>query len=183
MKDKLACIIPIFLTMLCISLSCSNNKSTTGPEDSNDIFAIYIVEDTIYGKGEVGLDTLKLSKQPLLSCSDITSYIWSKHQINYSEDVHKQLKGFTDLWRKGFVVIAEGKKIYWGLFQSYLDSYACQNPVIILFPRETDMKHILSSTIYIRRSYFDGEGLEAEPDPRSDARIHNALEKAGVLVP
>ena len=126
---------------------------------------------------------LKLSKQPLLSSSDITSYSWSKHQITYSEVVYERLIGFTDLWRKSFVVIAEGKRIYWGLFQSHVDSYACQNPVIFLYPRELDMKHILPATIYIRRSYFDGEGLETEPDPRSDTRIYNALEKAGILIP
>jgi len=45
------------------------------------------------------------------------------------------------------------------------------------------MKHILPPVIYIRRSYFDGEGLETEPDPRSDTRICNALEEAGVLIP
>jgi len=45
------------------------------------------------------------------------------------------------------------------------------------------MKHILPPVIYIRRSYFDGEGLETEPDPRSDTRIYNALEKAGILIP
>jgi len=183
MKNKLAYVMPMFILVFCICLSCSNKKSTTEPEDSNDIFALYIVEDTIYGNSEFGLDTLKLSKQPLLSSSDITSYSWNKHQITYSETVYEQLIGFTDLWRKGFVVIAEGKKIYWGLFQSWVDSYACQNPVIILHPREPDMKHILPPAIYIRRSYFDGEGLETEPDPRSDTRIYNALEKAGILIP
>lgn len=173
----------MFVLMFCICLSCSNNKSTTEPEDSNDIFALYIVEDTIYGNSEFGLDTLRLSKQPILSSSDITSYSWSKHQITYSEDVYKRLIGFTDLWKKSFIVIAEGKRIYRGLFQSHLDSNASQNPVIFLYPREPDMKHILPPAIYIRRSYFDGEGLETEPDPRSDTRIYNALEEAGILIP
>ena len=179
MKNKPACIIPMYILMFCICLSCS---STVEPEE-NGIFSIYIVEDTIYGNSEVGLNTLKLSKQPLLSSSDITSYSWSKHQITYSEAVYEQLIEFTDLWKKSFIVIAEGKRIYRGLFQSYLDSHASQNPVIFLFPRKPDMKHILPPVIYIRRSYFDGEGLETEPDPRSDTRICNALEKAGVLIP
>lgn len=182
MKNKLACIIPMFTLMFCICLSCSNEKSATGPGD-NDTFSIYVVEDAIYGNSEVGLNTLKLSKQPLLSSLDMTTYSWGKHQITYSEAVYERLTEFTDLWGKGFVVIAEGKRIYRGVFQTYLDSHAAQIPVIILFPRKSDMKHILAPAIYIRRSYFDGEGLETEPDPRSDTRIYNALEQAGILIP
>lgn len=182
MKTKLVCIISMLILMFCICLSCSNDKSAIDPEE-NDTFSIYVVDDAIYGNSEVGLNTLKLSKQPLLSSSDITSYSWSKHQITYSEVVSERLIELTDLWKKGFVVIAEGEKIYWGLFQSQVDSYACQNPVIFLHPRELDMKHILPPAIFIRRSYFDGEGLEAEPDPRSDTRIYNALDKAGILIP
>ena len=167
--------------MLIICFSACQ-KDVTQPEGNSD-FAIYIVENNIYGNNQVGIDTLILSEYPLLSSSDITKYSWSKHQIDYPESVYKRLTEYTDLWRKGFVVVVENERIYWGLFQSYLDSYACQNPVIILFPRNSDMKHILSASIAIHRSYFDGEGLESEPDPRADPRIYKALEKAGILIP
>ncbi len=172
----------IIIIVFCLLFShCNINKDPISSNIDNN-FAIYIIEDNIYGISEVQIDKLKLSKNPIITSLQITSYFWNEHKITYSESIYEQLLEHTDLWRKGFLVTVGDERIYWGLFQTYLDSYACLNPVIILMPRFSGDNHVLTPGIVIERSYFGSEGLENKPDPRSDLRIYKSLKDAGILV-
>jgi len=170
-----------FLIILLIIIILGCNDGLVSPIIESP-FAIYVVEDTLYGKSECDIDKLTLEHNPLLNASEITAYVWSEHQITLPEKTYKRLSNRIDLWRKGFVITVEGQRIYWGLFQSFLDSYSCKNPVIILYPRAEDRKHILMSFIYIERSFHGDEGLENNEDPRKDYRIFTSLKNAGLLI-
>ncbi len=163
-----------------ILLYCTREKNPLALNDDSD-FAIFISVSSLYGNDDFEIEILELQETPLLISSDINSYIWNKHEIIYSESVYERLSKYTDLLHKGFVVTVGKERIYWGLFQSFIDSYASSNPVIFLNPRSSNMAHVLSKSIIIHRSYFNGEGLETKPDPRSDKRIYNSLKRAGKL--
>lgn len=179
MKHLIIFNIIIIFCLLCFH--CTGDKNPLSSDIDNN-FAIYLIEDNIYGKSEIQIDKLKLSKNPILSSSQITSYFWNEHKIAYSESIYDQLLEHTDLWRKGFLVTVGKERIYWGLFQTYLDSYACLNPVIFLMPRFPGDNHVLTKSIVIERSYFGSEGLENKPEPRNDSRIYYSLKYAGILV-
>ena len=159
----------LFLAIFSFLLASCNKMAINS--ENNYSFAIFSVEDDIYGSSNVQLEKLILSEKPLLSSNDIECYIWNKHQISYSDTVYYRFKTTNDLWRKGFVVTLDGKRIYWGLFQSSLDSYASQNPVIMLVPGF----HILPPILQISCNYFNIDCQEGEADPRSDQRIYDAL--------
>ncbi len=165
----------LFSAMLSFLLVSCNKMAINS--ENNYSFAIFSVEDDIYGSSNVQLENLILSEKPLLSSNDIECYIWNKHQISYSDTAYNRLKTVTDLWRKGFVVTVYGKRIYWGLFQSSLDSYASQNPVIMLVPGP----HILPPILQISCNYFNIDCQEGEAYPRSDQRIYDALLSEGLI--
>jgi hypothetical protein len=73
-----------------------------------------------------------------------------------------------------FVVIANGERIYGGAFWTPLSSLS-YNGVIILQPFEPDANEIVLELGYPAREAFTG------PDPRGDARVMQALERAGKL--
>jgi hypothetical protein len=182
-KNALIGALSVFLAILvaCWHVGCDRDKSPLIWVEDGE-FALFVVEDSMYGESNVQLNQLKLSPTPLLAAADITAYDWRKHHIAFPETVHKRLLRHTELWGKGFVVAVGNERIYWGLFQSHADSYGCLNPVIMLYPRSSDFRFVLTSSIFIQRSYFDGEDQETEPDPRSDIRIYNSLKKARILI-
>ena len=170
----------LYLVLLCLLLigfsACQ--EGTTRPEGSGG-FAIYIVDENSYQ--EISLDKLKLSQQPFLSTSDITSYKWDDHHITYPETVYERLKTWGNLLHRFFVVTVGSERIYWGRFMDDLDSGGCQNPVIRLIPRHPDGRNTMPPSIMIDRAYPEYFGTD--PDPRADNRIHKAFEKAGILIP
>ena len=100
--NLLVLIISILFSVSCKKENDSNIKLNCENEIDSKIqlntdFAIYIVEDEIYGKDTVQIESLKLKDQPLITQDDIISYNWNNHELKYSKCVYilKLKKYFT----------------------------------------------------------------------------------------
>ncbi len=78
--------------------------------------------------GEVeNLNSLELEKEPLISRDDIVSYNWEKHSLK----IKNNGKISNELLRRGFVVVADGEKLYHGAFWSAI--YSMIPPEIAIY--------------------------------------------------
>jgi hypothetical protein len=173
-----------FLTYLIfLSFNCQKDNNPFKPE-SDTILRIYISDYILDWNNPVvpPLNELNLIEEPFLTNVDITNYKWSTHYITFPISVHNKLKNLGNLLHRVFVVVAEGERIYWGLFMDDADSGGCQNPVIRLLPRHPDGRNTIPESSIIDRAYPEYFGPQNDPDIRNDIRIYNALKKACILL-
>lgn len=173
MRKKLS-----FLFFLILVLTNCNDSPTSS--EGYGLFAVYITDEQFVDSPS-SLDEIELSDEALLTDKDISEYIWESHRITYTGGVHEKLKERGNLLHRLFVIAAEGKRIYWGKFMDCLDSGGCQNPVIILYPRNPDGRNTTPEMLVIDRAYPAYAGNDNEKDLRDDIRIYNALWKCGKL--
>jgi hypothetical protein len=174
----------LLIPILFIILGCRKVESLNGPEIEKT-FSIYL-SDINPDQGYItipSIEKLNLINESFLTAADITEYKWSTHQITFPKSVHERLKGWGNLLHRVFVVIVNGKRIYWGKFMDMFDSGGCQNPVIMLIPRNPVGINTTPPELYIIRAYPDYSGSKNNPDIRNDQRIYYALKSAGILAP
>ncbi len=117
---------------------------------------------------------IPLAKYPLISDQDIESYDWKTHTLAVDRTVVRRILRPL-VWGTPFVVVADGEPIYVGAFYSGGSSQSCPVPVIMTdFPARTN-------ALVIGRAYPGASAAQVADDPRSDARIKNALQALGKL--
>jgi hypothetical protein len=133
-------------------------------------FALFLVK-----KHHAELDKVELETEPVLTEKDIISYDWATHTMELTEDGIKKLPSTREVGVNGraFVIVADGKRCYRGAFWTSFSSLAHPNPVI-------DVLRGGRTTRKIERASFLGSFAKGD-DPRSDKRVHKALEEAGKL--
>lgn len=173
-----------FLLLLLIFLTLSACQSPAEEEPAvreGDPFAIYLVADEqVTGPGAMrtDIDALPLAEQPLITIDDIVSYDWQRHGMNLEEEAYFQLVsifiGGMPSSGVPFVVTSYQQRIFVGAFWAPYSSLSFDG-VVIMQPLDP-----AGQTLYINLGYPREENFTGE-DPRSDPRIQQALEEAGVI--
>lgn len=124
------------------------------------------------------LNNLELMDQPVVSLADIISYNQATHAIELEEDAYRGIQDLyllpVDVDGIPFVISVGGEPIYGGAFWTPASSLIFDG-VIIMDPFAED-----STTIRLDLGYPSPEVVTGA-DPRSDARIMEALKEAGKL--
>jgi len=139
-----------------------------------DIFSIYISGST-YNLEILPLANIQVIDTPFITIDKISSYNWSTHEISYSTSVWDELKQWDNLFHKIFIVVVNDERIYWGTFMDLLDSGGCQNPVIMLLPRNIDGSNTTPESLIIDRAYPGYFGSVDDSDLREDNRLYKVL--------
>jgi hypothetical protein len=130
--------------------------------------ALYLVTGNENGT----ISELTLSERPLISEADIIAYNWTNHAMKVTPETQDRL---PEPGASGtpFVVVADGVRVYVGLFWTMLSSFTPQRPYIVVLPGHS--QHPV--TWYIKPGWF----RPLDPDPRSDLRIKQTLMALGKL--
>ena len=165
MRNSLLLFIPL-LAFACVDLSTD--------QPPTESWAIYRLRDdsiTAYDASRQPLGTLVLADEPFMTVADISAYHWSSHTFVPSPRIENQLTTLRDshgsLSGIPFVVKVGDDRIYLGAFWYAYSSLAPTFPHIDL----------ISNPHQIQRSW-QPVGI----DLRNDMRIHDALNRAGVLI-
>ncbi len=118
---------------------------------------------------------IPLAKDPLISDRDIESYDWNTHTLAVDASVIQRIHAPL-VWGTPFVVVADGEPVYVGAFYTLASSQSCPVPVIL-----TDRFLNRTNSLVIQRAYAAAAADLVANDPRSDARIKNALQALGKL--
>jgi len=121
---------------------------------------------------------VRLAEKPVIDIGDIRSYDSETHEIKLTAQAYRRVQDLytlpVDTDGLPFAVCASGDPIYVGAFWTPLSSLSFDG-VVIMQPiaMETD-------TIRIEMGY-PGPDMVTIADPRSDARVLQALTRAGKL--
>ena len=143
-------------------------------------FAIYLLaEDLPLAEWtRADLDALSLAKEPVISTADIVSYSWDSHEIELTAAAYDRVQGLytlpVDVDGLPFVVCVGNDRVYAGAFWTPLSSLSFDG-VTIMQPFSTDDRSIHIERGYPTSDFFRGS------DPRSDARVLQAMTVAGRL--
>ncbi len=163
------------LPFLCLFLYLPCRSQQRNSDSQHSRFAFYLLRDSTVGISRilgVALDSLALSSTPLFRDTDIKTYSWSTHSFTLKPKADSIFTPFLVLGRKlrsiPFVIMVGNERIYLGEFWSPYSSLSPQCAYVFI-----------SSKSPYRISYSKPA---SQPDRRSDKRIHEALQVAGVLV-
>ena len=143
-------------------------------------FEIYLLRDDMptdqFQAAE--LNDLELLDQPVISTADIVSYTRATHAIELQQDAYQRIQDLyllpVDVDGMPFVVSVGGEPIYRGAFWTPASS--------LIFDGVTIMEPFASDTTTIRLELgYPTEEFASVIDPRSDARIMEALDAARKL--
>ncbi len=143
---------------------------------TNHPFAIYFaiepVDRRLLIRGQGDWSMIKLSSTPIISDADILSYNFSQHAMRLTPTALAQIprppvRGIP------FVVVANGQKIYVGVFVTGASSMSFAVPAIVV-DRRLIVTNQPIDTLVIERAYPQAS-FSVGPDPRSDSRIKSAL--------
>lgn len=127
---------------------------------------------------QANLKSLELRKQAVISSNDIIWYSRATHEMELTPKAYQHIQNLfgnpVDLDGIPFVVCVGKERIFAGAFWTPISSQSF-NGVIIMQPIQDDRKIIALSLGYPSIIFFKGK------DPRSDARIMQALDAAGKL--
>lgn len=143
-------------------------------------FAVYLLSDGRPGTALLGasLGDLPLRDRPLFSQNDLAWYNSARHEMALSPEAYARVQGVfaAPIQTDGipFVVCVGPERIYAGAFWTPLSSLSYDG-VVILQPMAPDR-----TTLEISLGY-PGSGFYRGPDPRSDPRVLEALERTGKL--
>ncbi len=152
-----------------------------GCRDSQEGFAIYLTASNVPApqmpSNLSDLRVVGLQETPYLSQNDIVEYRQATHEIVLTEEAYKKVSDFHGIPISGrtFVVTVDRKPIYWGAIWPMFSSASFDGVVIMVPPFNKD-----PNTIEIGTGY-PGPDFSRGTDPRSDARVFDALRKAEKL--
>ena len=174
----------VMLTLIISTLilvACQAPTETPPPEES-ETFELYLVASSQIAPADLyryELDELRLAEAPLLVTEDFESYDWEQHSFFLTEAAYARLiaafSGGLPMSGLPFVIVSNGERIYAGAFWTPASSLSFDG-VVILQPLDP-----AGSIMFIRLGYPTPDAFTGE-DPRSDPRLKEALEEAGVLV-
>lgn len=144
-------------------------------------FELYLLGDQQIRGADLknyAVDKLPLMSFPLITTDEIASYDWENHGINLTDEAYfKLLAVFYEgipLSGAPFVIKAYEQPIYAGAFWTPISSLSFDG-VVILQPLDPSGQTLFLALGFPSDSNFAGE------DPRDNARLHQALEDAGLL--
>ena len=129
---------------------------------------------TGYGVGD--WSQLRLASSPLITGADVVAYDWPTHTMKLRPAVIAKIpKPPVD--GTPFVVVAQGQRVYLGVFVTSVSSHTFAVPsitvdAVMLNPAQP------ADTLVIAGAYPSTSSGRV-PDPRSDERIKNALTALG----
>jgi hypothetical protein len=158
----------------------SGHQASSGRGETADVFAIYLVADPvdprIPGYGEGDWSRLRLSATPLFAGDDLISYDLSTHTMRLRREALARIpKPPVD--GAPFVVVANGQRIYLGVFITASSSHSFGVPAIDAHPQVLNPTQA-ADTLVIDRAY-PSASFGRGPDPRGDDRIKAALTTLG----
>jgi hypothetical protein len=145
-------------------------------ENTTPRFGLYLVtKNAILERSPLPteLDKMVLEKSPLLTEDDIIDYNWTNHTMYITETAAKRIPK-VDSFGKPFVIVADGKSIYYGAFWTSLSSAGTQYPIIDTLLAEP------KTTLKIERRYPDWPS-KGELDPRNNEAIKKVFRELGKL--
>ena len=147
------------------------------PTKDKHRFAIYLVADPIDAgrPDQVALEQLHLATEPIITENDLLGYDWKQHILKLAPGVRHNVPS-PGAWGIPFVVVADGRRCYLGVFWGHGSSYMPKSAVAYV------------GSITVRLASKDSISIEAPPiaggkDPRSDPRIRKALEALNFVEP
>jgi len=162
-----------------VLLACPGAQERTGGGTPADVFAIYLlaepVDPRITGYGQGDWSRLRLASSPLITGNDLVSYDWSTHAMKLRREAVARIR-HPPVGGTPFVVVAEGQRIYLGLFITIFSSHSFAVPAIVTDAQISPTQP--TDTLVIARAY-PTSSFGRGPDPRSDERIKIALTKLG----
>ncbi len=167
MKFKVLIYIGAFVITFC---GCSGD-----PEITRGQFEVFLLNDTsvrVQRYSATHLDDLYLADSPWITASDILSYDWEVHEITFKENAASLLVQFRNEMSGPdipFVVVANGERIYMGVFPWGASSHV--GPYVTIMLAHGEQAGVR----------FGRPMLQPSPDPRNDVRIRECLEEARIL--
>jgi hypothetical protein len=168
------------LTLLCLSLALAACRA---PEAGGNELAIYLTLESftpaqlVLEPGVIDLDTIPLETEPILTQDDIVRYDAETHTFDLTLEAAERLEALQwPLRGPAFVVTVGTDRIYAGAFWTPLSSLSFDGIVILWLPHASSEGYTYRVDLgYPGPDFFTG------PDPRSDSRILQALERGGLL--
>lgn len=159
----------IFLAGAGACIATNLKPTVIGPGE----FAIYLAANGLSPDGEIDLAQVELAEFPVLTSEDIVWYDANSHIVRLEPSVG-ELLDTLELPGRSFFVTVDRTPIYAGAFMAAYFSRTYDG-VVILWPTMDRDDALRIQLGYPGESFFIGE------DPRSDARILDALRQAGKL--
>jgi hypothetical protein len=139
-------------------------------------FAIYLTESNIPPSQMEILSRVAIADAPIISNDDIKSYTWDTHIIELTPEAFQRIDALqVPTTGISFVVCVDDSPVYWGAFWAGYSSQSFDGVIIMV-----SASGLAGNTIQISLGYPDARFYQGE-DPRSDTRIKEALQKAGIL--
>jgi len=161
---------------ICFLIALVGLLTSCAPEPAGD-FAIYLLAEDVKVSelAAVDLQSLPLQDAPTISTADIVAYTWGTHEIKLTAAGFERVMALqVRTWGLPFVVCVDRKPVYWGAFWTPYSSQSFEGVTIMLPLGAQD------STIQIELGY-PGSDFFLGQDPRFDAEVRKALERAGKL--
>ena len=138
--------------------------------------AIYLTDPEVRPEQLPILSHLDLAGEPILAEDDIISYTWDTHEITLTAAAVERLLALqVPTSGKSFAVCVDGAPVYAGAFWAAYSSQSFAGVIIDPILVTVERPVIRIELGYPGPGFFRGE------DPRSDVRIKQALEQAGIL--
>jgi len=109
---------------------------------------------------------------PLIAGDDIISYDLSTHAMKLQREALARIPN-PPVDGTPFIVVAQGQRVYLGVFITITSSHSFAVPVIDAHPQALNPSHP-ADTLVIERAY-PSKSFGVGPDPRGDERIKTAL--------
>ena len=139
-------------------------------------FGIYLtakpVDARIMAGGKGDWSSVRLAGSPIISDADILVYDFTNHLMTLKPEAFRHIPR-PDASGIPFVVVANGERIYLGVFMTGLSSMSIAVPSIIVDAHNLDT-NLPPNTLRIDRVYFAPYST-TDPDPRLDDRIKQSL--------
>lgn len=146
------------------------------PAPKKHTFAIYLAPRVDYivlaGMRPNDLMGHTLEDSPIITDEDILSYDFERHAMTLKPEALARLPR-PKVSGNGFVVMADGQRIYLGAFTTCVSSMSFAVPSIMVDGRALNTNQP-PNVLVIDRAYPDTLSCKG-PDPRSDPRIKEAL--------
>jgi hypothetical protein len=171
----------ILVSIMVILLTACQAEPTEAPTQEGEVFELYLVADQQMTGPDLNnfeLSELPLAEEPIISTDDIYNYFWDVHAFNLTPEAYEKLlvifSGGVPMSGVPFVILSHGERLYAGAFWTPASSLSFDG-VVIMQPFDPSGQPLLISLGYPTEDFFTGE------DPRSNPRLEQALQQAGLL--
>lgn len=144
--------------------------------DTGLSFGIYLTAEAmdrrITGYGQGDWSHIRLLESPLISATDIISYNFMEHSMRLRPEALAKIPR-PPVEGTPFIVVANGQRIYFGVFVTCISSMSFAVPTIVV-DRQALVTNQPPDTLVIQRAYPQ-PSFGIGPDPRGDQRVKTVL--------